>query len=72
MNVALQIIAFLCVLGGVWLISHKKRAAWIVYQFGGIAWILLYFRKGLYIAICAQCVYMCMNVYGWLKWGEKQ
>jgi hypothetical protein len=38
---------------------------------GGLAWIALYLRKELYIAIIAQLIYMSMNVYGWISWGKK-
>jgi len=69
--VALQLMGTTCVILGIYLTAHKKRAAWAVYQLGGLAWIALYLRKELYIAIIAQLIYMNMNVYGWISWGKK-
>lgn len=71
MITALQLIGTACVIGGIYLTAHKRRAAWVVYQFGGLAWITLYLKKGLYIAILAQVIYMSFNVYGWITWGKK-
>jgi len=68
--VALQLMGTTCVILGIYLTAHKKRAAWAVYQLGGLAWIALYLRKELYIAIIAQLIYMSMNVYGWISWGK--
>jgi len=67
----LQIIGTACVIGGIYLTAHKRRAAWVVYQIGGVAWIMLYLKKELYIAILAQVIYMAFNVYGWREWGKK-
>jgi len=72
MIVALQLMGTICVILGIYLTAHKKRAAWAVYQLGGLAWIALYLRKELYIAIIAQLIYMGMNVYGWISWGKKK
>jgi len=70
MITVLQVIGTSCVLLGTYFTAHKKRAAWVVYQLGGLAWIALYLRKELYIAIMAQLIYMTMNVYGWIAWGK--
>jgi len=71
MIIALQIIGTASVITGLYLIAHKKRLAWLVYEIGGVAWILLYLKKGLHIAILAQLIYMGMNIYGYINWGKK-
>lgn len=71
MNIILQCVALVCILGGIYLTAHKKRLSWVVYEIGGVAWVILYARTGLYIAIIAQSIFMIMNIYGWFKWGKK-
>jgi nicotinamide mononucleotide transporter len=68
--IALQLIALSCVVVGILLTARKKRAAWLVYEIGGVAWVALYLSKGLYIAVLAQLVFMTMNIYGWIQWGK--
>ena len=70
MIVFLQLVALACVVCGILLTARKKRAAWVVYEIGGFAWITLYVMKGLYIAVLAQLVFMTLNIYGWIQWGE--
>ena len=72
MNLVLQAVGIASVITGLYLMAHKRRAAWLVYQVGGVAWIWLFLRSELYGAVLAQVVYMSMNVYGWIKWGKER
>lgn len=70
MIIFLQLFALSCVAGGTYLAARKKRAAWLVYEAGGVAWVALYLIKDLHIAVLAQLVFLTMNIYGWIQWGK--
>jgi nicotinamide mononucleotide transporter len=71
MIIFLQIVALSCVIAGILLMAKKKRLAWLIYEVGGVAWVTLYIKKGLYIAVLAQLIFMVLNIYGWIQWGRK-
>ena len=72
MIIVLQIVALACVIGGILLMAKKNRLAWLVYEAGGVAWVTLYIKKGLYIAVLAQLIFMALNICGWIQWGKNE
>jgi nicotinamide mononucleotide transporter len=72
MIIFLQLFALSCAIGGILLTARKSRACWLVYEAGGVAWIALYLKKGLYIAVLAQVIFMVLNIYGWIQWGKNE
>lgn len=58
-------------LGGNVLIALRKRIGWLTWIVGNILWILVNFLSEMNVPmVLMYCVYMIINVVGFVKWKE--
>ena len=70
MTLPLQLATAAVILAGLWLLTAKRRAGWLVMFCAGFAYLYAYWSAGLYVFMVVQVVFMVMNVVGFVRWGR--
>ena len=66
----LQVVGTAAGISGALLTVFKRRGCWAAYMVSNVSFSTLFILKGIYIPILQYAVFGCINVAGWIKWGQ--
>ena len=70
MTLPAQLATAAVILAGLYLLTAKRRAGWLVMFCAGFAYLYAYWSAELYVFMGVQLVFMVMNVVGFKRWGR--
>lgn len=69
--ILINIILVISAIIGMWLVAHHNRLGFIVFFITEICYVILGVSTGQFGLIATAGIYLTMNVYSWIKWGEE-
>ena len=70
-NIVLQVVGTSAGIMGSLLTVFKRRGCWIAFMVSNLAFVALFIISDIYVPILQYCVFIPLNVIGWIKWGKK-